>query len=229
MLWRPNDLTFLNFLNPKYIMVHRQQPTTLKGYILIAHTSFYDNPNRGDIMPIKLRDTTAKVVMSVGLEVTSRNVEKSEQWLQGLPCKLVQLEEPKITRLSDDQGAFSQVEIPDHFPGGSLILLETSVDGKVPTDIEKLVKTIPDSVFGSLGWQELNIALYRCDGEEHDVTRMYLLERTAQLSGFTFSMVQSVETSLSIMTLTRYLVFSSNSWQWCLQHPELWGIGVLRS
>ncbi|KAK3815512.1 MAG: glycogen debranching enzyme [Benniella sp.] len=154
----------------EYIMVHRQQPTTLKGYILIAHTSFYDNPNRGDIMPIKLRDTTAKVIMSVGLEVTSRSVEKSEQWLQGLPSKLVQLEEPKITRLSDSQGDFSQVEIPDHFPGGSLILLETSVDSKIPTDIEKLVKTIPDSVFGSLGWQELNIALYRCDGEEHDVT-----------------------------------------------------------
>jgi glycogen debranching enzyme len=186
-------------------MVHRQQPTTLKGYILIAHTSFYDNPNRGDIMPIKLRDTTAKVVMSVGLEVTSRSVEKSEQWLQGLPSKLVQLEEPKITRLSDGQGDFSQVEIPDHFPGGSLILLETSVDSKIPNDIEKLVKTIPDSVFGSLGWQELNIVLYRCDGEEHDVTRMYPLEGTTQIFGSSFVRYQSVEVSLSNVVLTRYL------------------------
>lgn len=124
-------------------------------------------------MPIKLRDTTAKVLMSVGLEVTSRTVEKNEQWLEGLPCKLVQLEEPKITRLSDGQGDFTQVDIPDRFPGGSIILLETSVDSKVPSNIEELVKTIPDSVFGSLGWMELNIVLYRSDGEEQDVTRTY--------------------------------------------------------
>ncbi|KAF9925664.1 hypothetical protein BGZ65_007634, partial [Modicella reniformis] len=154
----------------EYIIVHRQQPTTLKGYILIAHTSFYDNPKRGDIMPIKLRDTTVKVLMSVGIEITLRNLDKNEQWLEGLPCKLVQLGEPKTTRLSDTQGAFTQVEIPDRFPGGSIILLETSVDNRIPGNIDELVKTIPDSVFGSLGWIELNIALYRCDGEEQDLT-----------------------------------------------------------
>ncbi|KAF9919336.1 hypothetical protein BX616_007060 [Lobosporangium transversale] len=154
----------------EYIIVHRQQPTTLRGYILIAHTSFYDNPHRGDIMPIKLRDTTVKVLMSVSLEVTSRTVEKNDKFLEGLPCKLAQLAEPTISRLSDAQGAFTQVEIPDHFPGGSIILLETWADDKVPNNIEELVKTIPDSVFNSLNWLELNIALYRCDGEERDLT-----------------------------------------------------------
>ncbi|KAG0357454.1 hypothetical protein BGZ54_000334, partial [Gamsiella multidivaricata] len=154
----------------EYIIVHRQQPTTLKGYILIAHTSFYDNPKKGDIIPIKLRDTGAKVVMSVGLEVTSRTVEKSEKFLQGLPCKLVQLEQPMISRHRDAQGAYTQVDIPDRFPGGSIILLETTVDSKIPANIEELVKTIPDSVLSSLQWVELNIVLYRCDGEEQDLT-----------------------------------------------------------
>ncbi|KAG0242510.1 family 13 glycoside hydrolase [Mortierella sp. GBAus27b] len=154
----------------EYILVHRQQPTTLKGYILIAHTSFHENPEKGHTMPIKLRDTTAKVLLSVGLKVTSRALEKNESVLEGLPCKLETLEHPKISRLSDGQGAFSQVEIPDHFPGGSIILLETSVDSKVPSNVEELVKTIPDSVFGGVGWEELNVVLYRCDGEEQDVT-----------------------------------------------------------
>ncbi|KAG0299304.1 hypothetical protein BGZ98_010155, partial [Dissophora globulifera] len=154
----------------EYIIVHRQQPTTLKGYILIAHTSFYDNPKRGDIMPIKLRDTAAKVLMSVTLEVTSRTLEKNEKYLEGLPCKLVKLEDPKITKQSDPQGAFTQIEIPEWFPGGSIMLLETIVDSNVPSDIEELVKTIPDTVFDSLGWVELNITLYRCDGEEQDLT-----------------------------------------------------------
>ncbi|KAK3819132.1 MAG: glycoside hydrolase family 13 protein [Linnemannia elongata] len=154
----------------EYIIVHRQQTSTLKGYILIAHTSFYDNPKRGDIMPIKLRDTTAKVIFSVGLEVTSRTLEKNDKLLEGLPGKIVELEHPKISSQSDNQGAFAQIEIPDRFPGGSIILLETSVDSKVPTNIEALVKTIPDNVFGELGWMELNIVLYRCDGEEQDLT-----------------------------------------------------------
>ncbi|KAG0250878.1 hypothetical protein BG011_008005 [Mortierella polycephala] len=154
----------------EYIIIHRQQPTTLKGYILIAHTSFYKNPQRGDIMPIKLRDTTAKVLMSVGLEITARNIENSEKFLEGLPGTVVELAAPKISQLSDAQGAFAQVEIPDHFPGGSIILLETAVDSKVPSNIDELVKTIPDAVFDSLGWLELNIALYRCDGEENDLT-----------------------------------------------------------
>ncbi|KAF9354066.1 hypothetical protein BGX26_008122 [Mortierella sp. AD094] len=154
----------------EYIIVHRQQPTTLKGYIMIAHTSFYDNPNRGDIMPIQLRDTTAKVLISVGLEVTSRTLKESTEFLEGLPCKLVQLQEPKISLLSDAQGSFTQVEIPDRFPGGSIILIETSVDSKVPSNIKELVKTVPDKVFGNLDWVTLNIVLYRCDGEEQDLT-----------------------------------------------------------
>lgn len=124
-------------------------------------------------MPIKLRDTTVKVIFSVGLEVTSRTLEKNDKFLEGLPGKIVELEQPKISSQSDNQGAFTQIEIPDRFPGGSIILLETSVDSKVPTNIESLVQTIPDNVFGKLGWMELNIVLYRCDGEEQDLTRKY--------------------------------------------------------
>ena len=122
-------------------------------------------------MPIKLRDTTCKVIFSVGLEVISRTLEKNDKFLEGLPGKIVELEYPKVSSQFDNQGAFTQIDIPDRFPGGSVILLETAVDSKVPTNIEALVKTIPDNVFGELGWMELNIVLYRCDGEEQDLTR----------------------------------------------------------
>jgi len=138
---------------------------------LIAHTSFYDNPKRGEIQPIRLRDTTTKVIMSVGLEITSRTVDKNETFLKGLPGKVIDLAPPKISTLSDDQGAFTQIEIPERFPGGSIILLETSVGSKVPRDIEAMVTTIPESVMGALGWMELNVVLYRCNGEEQDLTR----------------------------------------------------------
>ncbi|KAG0275240.1 hypothetical protein BGZ95_009042 [Linnemannia exigua] len=164
------ELALEGFEEAHYIIIHRQQTSTLKGYILIAHTSFYDNPKRGDIMPIKLRDTSAKVIFSVGLEVTARTIDKNDEFLEGLPSKIVNLAEPTMSSLSDNQGAFTQIDIPDHFPGGSIILLETSVDSKVPTNIDTLVKTIPDNVFGEVGWVELNIALYRCDGEEQDLT-----------------------------------------------------------
>ncbi|KAF9414629.1 hypothetical protein BGZ94_000332 [Podila epigama] len=153
----------------EYIIVHRQQPGTLKGYILIAHTSFYDNPKRGDIMPIKLRGTDAKCLLSVGLEVTSRTLNKNDQFLEGLPGKIVELENPKISQESDNQGAFCQVVIPDRFPGGSIILLETHVDANA-ANVEEQAKTIPEAIFDSLNWFELNIVLFRCDGEEHDVT-----------------------------------------------------------
>ncbi|KAF9301462.1 hypothetical protein BGZ74_006694 [Mortierella antarctica] len=154
----------------EYIIVHRQQPGTLKGYILIAHTSFYDNPKRGDTMPIKLRGTDAKCLLSVGLEVTSRTVNKNEKFLEGLPGKIVALAQPKISKQWDDQGSFTQVEIPDRFPGGSIILLETHAEQPDAAKVEEMVKTIPESVFASTNWFDLNIVLYRCDGEEHDLT-----------------------------------------------------------
>ncbi|KAF9435572.1 hypothetical protein BGZ76_005964 [Entomortierella beljakovae] len=154
----------------EYIMVHRQQPTTLHGYILIAHTSFYENPNRGDIVPIKLRGTTAKVIMSIGLEITSRSTNKNTGFLEGLPSKIITLEDPKLSVLSDAQGDYTQVEIPERFPGGSIILIETTVDSKVPSNIKELVTDIPRNIFGDMSWTDLNVVLYRCDGEEQDTT-----------------------------------------------------------
>ncbi|KAG0344926.1 hypothetical protein BG004_004083 [Podila humilis] len=153
-----------------YIMVHRQQTGTLKGFILIAHTSFHDNPKRGDIMPIKLRNTEATCLLAVRLEITSRTVDKNDSFLEGLAGKVVELEQPKISKQLDNRGSFTQVEIPDRFPGGSIILIETHPDHKDAAKVEDLVMDLPDSVFGSMSWFDLNIVLYRCGAEEHDLT-----------------------------------------------------------
>ncbi|KAG0237756.1 hypothetical protein BGW42_000162 [Actinomortierella wolfii] len=154
----------------EYILVYRQQPATLKGYILIAHTSFYDNPHRGEISPIKLRGTTAKPVFSFGLKVHARKLVRNDKYLTGLPSELVQLANPTITQKSDAQGPYAEVVVPHEFPGGSVILLETVIEENVPRDIDERVRIIPDSVFKDLDWIDLNIVLYRCNGEEHDTT-----------------------------------------------------------
>ncbi|CAG8553348.1 9386_t:CDS:10 [Ambispora gerdemannii] len=153
-----------------YIIVHRFHPNTLDGYLLVAHSAFAGfTMDRGDLNPINLRGTSAELLFSTYLEVKSRSVENDEKFLSGLPATLKSLNAPILRRRSDANGEFTEVILPKEFPSGSVMLLKTWVDNK-PDGLDDFVETGTEEAFEELDLVDLNIVLYRCNGEENDVT-----------------------------------------------------------
>ncbi|KAL1917905.1 uncharacterized protein VTP21DRAFT_3739 [Calcarisporiella thermophila] len=151
-----------------YIMVHRQHPSTHQGYLLVAHTAFANNKSqRGNIAPIKLRGSEVEHIFTTTLDVLSRDIPENKTYLRGLRVRLEALEAPMIKELTDEKGMYTEVVVPREFPAGSVMLLRTWIR-HTPTDlITKLQEGVEEAV-QELGSEEMNVLLYRCDGEEQD-------------------------------------------------------------
>ncbi|KAG9297134.1 hypothetical protein G9A89_019415 [Geosiphon pyriformis] len=153
-----------------YIIVHRFHPNTLDGYLLAAHCAFTGlTMLRGDLAPINLRGTLAELLFSTYLDVKSRTVDSDGKFLAGLPSSLKSLHAPIMRRRSDANGDYTEVLLPKEFPSGSVMLLKTAVDNK-PDGIDDFVERDTEEAFQELDLVDLNIVLYRCNGEEHDTT-----------------------------------------------------------
>ncbi|CAL1714662.1 unnamed protein product [Somion occarium] len=153
-----------------YIVMHRVQPTTQRGYILIAHTAFTKgSKDRGFISPIKLRRTKAKFVYGAHIKFSSYENNKDPNLLRGLPGKLVEMREVVAPQGLDNEGPFAEIIVPEYFPPGSIMLFETQLRGIDP-DLDALCSSGADDVFGSLNLVDLNVVLHRAEGEERDLT-----------------------------------------------------------
>ncbi|GAW10005.1 glycoside hydrolase family 13 protein [Lentinula edodes] len=153
-----------------YIVLSRVQPGTQKGYLLVAHTGFAKNTkDRGYISPIKLRRTRAKFIMGASIDITSYNVPADAKTLKGLPHKLVEMSPVVVPQGLDDESPYSEIIVPKYFPPGSIMLFETHLQDH-DASLEEFVVSNSQEVFGNLGLVELNVVLYRADGEERDAT-----------------------------------------------------------
>ncbi|RUP51575.1 glycogen debranching enzyme [Jimgerdemannia flammicorona] len=154
----------------QYIIVHRQHPETHQGYLLIAHTAFPGTESqRGEVSPVKLRGTDVELIFAAHLVVKSRENLSDKATLRGLPSRLESLAAPTIRNLSDGQGPYTEIVVPPLFPSGSVMLLRTWVENS-SEDIHDLVSNCHADVFKNLNLVEMNIVLYRCEGEERDVS-----------------------------------------------------------
>ena len=155
------------------ITVHRVHPLTRKGYFLIAHTAFpgYGDGN-GNLRPVQLTGTKAKLIGSWKLEVDADESTKSRVFadkthLRGLPSTVTKLSDPRIEELQTE----TKISIPDHFPPGSIALFETSIPTAEHSDgLDRFVTSGADEAFDSLNLVDLNFVLYRCDAEERDLS-----------------------------------------------------------
>lgn len=107
--------------------------------------------------------------MGKTLEVTARDGVEDSKLLRGLPSKLHDIPEPKLVEGQDADGLFTELVIPDHFPPGSIMLFKTSMHGLSP-DLDQLCQSGADEAMSDLNLVDLNVMLYRADGEERDVT-----------------------------------------------------------
>jgi len=163
--------TYIDHKN-QYITVHRVHPQSRKGYFLIAHTAYpgYGNGN-GGFSPVNLTGTKAKLLGSWRLEVDDSQdakdkVQSDKSFLKGLPSRTRDIKGISI----DTSGDSTTITVPDAFPPGSIALFETWVPSAEHTEgLDRFVTTGARAAFKNLKLRDLNLVLYRCDPEEHDV------------------------------------------------------------
>ena len=156
----------------EYITVHRVHPRSRKGYFAIAHTAFPGCDNENSILaPVHLVGTKAKLLGSWSLWVNDSKLAIDEvlaerTLLKGLPSNVSDFEDMKINSKAD--GTF--IAVPANFPPGSVALFETSMPVTEHSEgLDRFVTTGAKDAFGDMNLIDLNLVLYRCEAEEHDL------------------------------------------------------------
>ncbi|KAG2011571.1 glycogen debranching enzyme [Coprinopsis cinerea AmutBmut pab1-1] len=155
-----------------YIVLHRVNPRTQKGYLLVAHTAFHKGKkDRGHIDPIKLRRTRAKYILGASISISSYTPSKDSTTLKGLPSTLVDIPSSSVPihTSSDSSGPYSEIIVPQTFPPGSIMIFETQIED-FDADLEELCLQGAYESVKDLDLVDLNVILHRADVEEKDAT-----------------------------------------------------------
>ncbi|RKP10033.1 glucanotransferase domain of glycogen debranching enzyme-domain-containing protein [Thamnocephalis sphaerospora] len=154
----------------QYILIHRQNPDTRRGYLLIAHSCFKGASQHCTMAPTVLQGTHAKYLFGGTLSVTSREAPQSDTEIFGLEGKLLPIEAPTVeVTYTKERTGHSTICVPEQFPPGSILMFETHVHG-VDDGLEEFVTSGANEAIANLTPLELNIVLYRCNEEENDTT-----------------------------------------------------------
>src|SRR6266576_3458675 len=184
MTYVHSPIRVLNLMrtNLQYIVIHRVQPATQRGYLLVAHTAFkrgsrdrghseYEIPlhcpiNHWRIVvdPIRLRRTRSRFILGASIEVNPCEPKQDDRVLRGLPTKLVDVSSVAVSQGHDHEGPFTEIVPPEFFPPGSILLFETRGESHDP-DLEGLCSRGAQEAFECLSLVELNCVLYRSDEE----------------------------------------------------------------
>lgn len=178
-----------------FVTVSRQNPVTHHGYLLIARTAFHRTTSDQKISPIVLRNTSYKTFLSSKIVIHSEKFSQNDEFINGIDANVeISYAEPLPGMVSidvgkDDLGTFINI-VPEEFPPGSIILLETDLLGQTLENLEKFRDMMALTVHGAwyldgivrsnmsslksalkaLSLEELNVILYRSDPEERDST-----------------------------------------------------------
>ena len=119
---------------------------------------------------ITLPGTKVEVVLCQKLSVSGNKLQNDDpKYLRGLPASVDDIPHPKINVNRDGQGERTEIIVPDFFPPGSICLLKTWVDN-FDDSIDSFVRSDAHEAMANLNLVDLNALLYRCDGEERDLS-----------------------------------------------------------
>ncbi|KAK9478635.1 glucanotransferase domain of glycogen debranching enzyme-domain-containing protein [Lipomyces japonicus] len=149
-----------------FITVHRVNPRKGKGWFLIARTKFHDGDDSQRLGPVILQGTFAKSVLCNSL-VKKSDYKHSDTELKGIPVEVEELQSPSVTY--DAVHDRTEIVLPDHFPSGSIALLRTWIPS-AEESVDQFIRSDAGDAVKDLNLIDLNLALYRCDGEERDST-----------------------------------------------------------
>ncbi|KAK9465395.1 glucanotransferase domain of glycogen debranching enzyme-domain-containing protein [Lipomyces arxii] len=147
-----------------FVTVHRVNPRRGKGWFLIAHTKFNEGDSGQRIGPVILQGTFGRAVLSTSLEKVAE-YKHSDAELTGVPVKVVELQSPSVTY--DSIHNQTEIMLPSHFPPGSIALIRTWIPSAEESVDDFVVSGAEDAV-KDLDLIDLNVVLYRCEGEERD-------------------------------------------------------------
>ncbi|PIA16729.1 putative glycogen debranching enzyme Gdb1 [Coemansia reversa NRRL 1564] len=155
----------------EYVTVHRVHPVTREGVLMIAHCAFPGATENAPFEKPRLYGTMVEPEFAFRLRSATENHDGDERVdkdvLQGLPSSLETLNAPGIYQHTDERGVFAELELPQDFGPGSVLVVRTRLVGFKP-NLDWKIRTCADEAVAELSLGELNIALYRCDAEEHD-------------------------------------------------------------
>lgn len=121
------------------------------------------------VSPIKLRRTKAKFIYGAHIDIPCYDVDPDPNTIRGLPGRLVDVPTVVVPQGLDDEGPFAEIVVPENFPPGSFMLFQTALQGIEP-ELEAFCSEGVEEAFRSLNLVDLNVILYRADGEERDAT-----------------------------------------------------------
>jgi glycogen debranching enzyme len=107
--------------------------------------------------------------MGATISIPSYETPIDTEVIRGLPSTLVDLPPVAAVEGSDHDGPYSEIVVPDKFPPGSVMLFATQLQGVDPA-LDEFCKSSVDEAFKDLDLIDLNVLLFRCDGEERDAT-----------------------------------------------------------
>ncbi|GBF62091.1 glycogen debranching enzyme [Trichophyton mentagrophytes] len=153
----------------QYITVHRVQPHSRKGVLLIAHTAFSGSKDEHSLDPIILSGTNAKMIGAWKLEIVSSNgdADTNKKFINGLHSKVSDIEGVSI----ENDGNNTIIRVPAGLVPGSIALLETWLpETNLLKDLSTFITSDAEAAFKSLDPVDLNFVLYKCHAEERDIS-----------------------------------------------------------
>ncbi|KPV77934.1 glycoside hydrolase family 13 protein [Rhodotorula graminis WP1] len=157
----------------EYVTAHRVNPVTHRGYLLVARTAFSSSSDKskGDAPTMRLDGTRAKFIAGASVSINSTASRDTDSTLRGLDASVspITAVEPELETDSSSGLTYSTIVVPDEFPRGSILVFSTWMDD-LPTDLDDICASGAKEAFKDLTMVELNVLMYRCDGEERDAT-----------------------------------------------------------
>lgn len=121
------------------------------------------------VPPVILRGSKVRYILGGVLEITSHEDQSTKSTFKGLQCKLQNISSPEIHSGIDNDGQYEEVIVPEYFPPGSVMVFATHMEG-LTQEVDNLCVSGAKEAFSRLDVVDLNIALFRADGEERDAT-----------------------------------------------------------
>lgn len=125
--------------------------------------------SRSTVNSVELLHTSARFVYGASIEFSSYEEPYDSDIIRGLPGTLVEMPEVVVPQISHSTGPLCRITVPDYFPPGSILIFEVEVQN-LDDELVTFCTSDADKVFGDLGLVDLNVVLYRADGEERDAT-----------------------------------------------------------
>ncbi|KAG6335732.1 hypothetical protein ID866_3356 [Astraeus odoratus] len=153
-----------------YIIMTRMHPITQHAYVLVAHTAFEQRgKGRGSSSPSELVRTKAKFICGFAIDIPSYDTPDDQEKIKGLHARLVDLPEVPIEQKTRGNESFCSFGPPEYFPPGSIMIFETQLED-VDLELDRFCMSDAQAAFDGLDLVDLNVVLYRADGEERDAT-----------------------------------------------------------